>query len=630
MPLISSSSPVIDRKNHIVNGDFATDVSGWSGATITRVSGKGNNQVSTGPHKAKMVTTSNSNIHQQVTGLTIGKKYIFSYRHFGGYTSAHVGPNTSSASALLSTGDSWAPDPKGVVKSGVFTADATSVYVNIYGIGNNTSYFTDVKLVEDYYHHAGSTTSGTSKVAMSGEYPKIAPTAVHDFSNSRKLDERWYFRRASGGTYYGPNGYVQTVGLHIPRFQHDPDTLECLGLLTESSRTNHVTNNSSSSHVSNAFGGGALHTYTGTNPEGKYNACWYYQCGTASGYAGISINVSGLTNATNRYFCFSIYLKILTGSYNTIVLYDNAQGGGNGYARFNLSTGTMEMESNANTCAIQKCKDGWYRVRVSGLRPTTPTDSSMMVNFYNGSTNSFAADGSSQFAFWGAQYEDENKRWPAMPIKTTGSKVTSAADRHFIYGQDFQDMYDASHTDNHGHGTLMMVTDKNSLGNWANASGSIGVDAVNGNMRSIFHMGHSSQYRDTMANTMANTYILWATTLNAQNAYVGLDGTGQHTFKTAVRWNKNHSGMDWDGQMAAASQHKSHVSAAPDPGSGSTYRGIQTHWQALAMGGNLSWEAPTTTTADGWQDSTVRYLAIWDKESSDDELLSLCSVGSAP
>ena len=87
----------------------------------------------------------------------------------------------------------------------MFTADATSVYVNIYGIGNNTSYFTDVKLVEDYYHHAG-TTSGTSKVAMSGEYPKIAPTAVYDFSNSRKLDERWYFRRASIGTYYGPNG----------------------------------------------------------------------------------------------------------------------------------------------------------------------------------------------------------------------------------------------------------------------------------------------------------------------------------------------------------------------------------------------------------------------------------------
>ena len=306
MPLISSSSPVIDRRNHIANGDFATDVSGWSGATITRVTGKGNNQLSTGPHKAKLVTTSNSNIHQQVTGLTIGKKYIFSYRHFGGYTSAHVGPNTSSASALLSTGDSWSADPKGVIKSGVFTADATSVYVNIYGIGNNTSYFTDVKLVEDYSHHAGAT-SGTSKVAMSGEYPKIAPTAVYDFSNSRKLDERWYFRRESIGTYYGPNGYVQTVGNNQPRFQHDPDTLECLGLLTESGTTNHITNNAGSGHVSNAFGGGAVHTYTGLNPEGKSSASWYYQAGTSSGYAGFSINVSGLTNATNRYFCFSIY-----------------------------------------------------------------------------------------------------------------------------------------------------------------------------------------------------------------------------------------------------------------------------------------------------------------------------------
>ena len=625
MPIVTSSSPIIDRRNHITNGDFTTDVSGWSGATITRITG---NKIS--PGRAQIVTTSNNNCHQQITGLTVGKKYVFSYRHFKGYTSAHVGPNTSSGSALLSTGDTWATEARGVVKSGVFTANATSVYVNIYGIGSNTSVFDDVKLVEDYSHHAGATT-GTSKVAMSGEYPKVAPTAVFDFANSRHLDERWYFRRACNGTYYGSNGYVQSVGHNQPRFQHNPDTLECLGLLTENGRTNHVTNNSASNQgSSNTFGGGAVHSYTGLNPEGKSSASWYYQCGTANGYAGISINVSGLTNDTNRYFCFSVYLKLLTSSYNTIALYDNAQGGGNGYARFNLSNGTMTNEANANTCSIQKCKDGWYRVRVSGKRPTTPTSSAMMINFYNGTTNSFAADGSSQFAFWGAQYEDENNRWPVMPIKTTGSKVTTVADRHYIYGQDFQDIYDGSHTNNHGHGTVMFITDKNQFGNWSNTSGSIGVDAVNGNMRSMWKMGHASQHRDTMTNTMANTYILWSTTLNAQNAYVSIDGTGQHAVKTAARWNKHHSGMDWDAQLVGATQHRSSVSVAGDPGSGSSYRSIQTHWQVLAAGGNLSWESPTTTSHNSFQPSTLRYLAIWDQESSDDQLLSLCSVGSAP
>ena len=129
---------------------------------------------------------------------------------------------------------------------------------------------------------------------------------------------------------------------------------------------------------------------------------------------------------------------------------------------------------------------------------------------------------------------------------------------------------------------------------------------------------------------MANTYILWSTTLNAQNAYVSIDGTGQHVVKTAARWNKHHSGMDWDAQLVGATQHRSSVSVAGDPGSGSAYRSIQTHWQVFAAGGNLSWESPTTGTNNGFQPSVLRYLAIWDQESSDDELLSLCSVGSAP
>ena len=88
--------------------------------------------------------------------------------------------------------------------------------------------------------------------------------------------------------------------------------------------------------------------------------------------------------------------------------------------------------------------------------------------------------------------------------------------------------------------------------------------------------------------------------------------------------------MDWDAQLVGATQHRSSVAVASDPGSGSPYRSIQTHWQQFAVGGNLSWENPTTTTTSAWHHNTIRYIAIWDKESSDDELISLCSVGSAP
>jgi hypothetical protein len=46
------------------------------------------------------------------------------------------------------------------------------------------------------------------------------------------------FTRASGATYIGSNGLIQSAAINTPRFDHDPVTLACKGLLIEEGRTN--------------------------------------------------------------------------------------------------------------------------------------------------------------------------------------------------------------------------------------------------------------------------------------------------------------------------------------------------------------------------------------------------------
>ena len=48
------------------------------------------------------------------------------------------------------------------------------------------------------------------------------------------------FTRATTGTFIGSNGLIQTASINVARFDHDPVTLACKGLLIEESRTNLV------------------------------------------------------------------------------------------------------------------------------------------------------------------------------------------------------------------------------------------------------------------------------------------------------------------------------------------------------------------------------------------------------
>ena len=88
----------------------------------------------------------------------------------------------------------------------------------------------------------------------------IMPSLNLDFVNSETLDPRITFTRNSSATRTNDRGFIETVGTNTPRFDYDPITGACNGLLIEDSRTNFFANTLVS-------GGGVVGTGTVLGPD---------------------------------------------------------------------------------------------------------------------------------------------------------------------------------------------------------------------------------------------------------------------------------------------------------------------------------------------------------------------------
>jgi len=73
----------------------------------------------------------------------------------------------------------------------------------------------------------------------------IMPTLRLDFVNSNVLDPRITFTRSSSATYFNKFGTLTTVSNNTPRFDYNPNTLTCNGLLIEQQSTNILLNSAS-------------------------------------------------------------------------------------------------------------------------------------------------------------------------------------------------------------------------------------------------------------------------------------------------------------------------------------------------------------------------------------------------
>ena len=249
-------------------------------------------------------------------------------------------------------------------------------------------------------------------MSISQNFPNTRPSLSINFARSQILDPRITFTRTTSGTRVGPDGYIEVIPADQPRFDFDPVTGECLGLLIEESRTNLIRYSIISNVVGWSISGSTVTNNATTAPDGT-NTAARIQVDPGGYVADLSISVTA-----GQTYTFSFWVKSVSGSGTWgINIYDH--GGANiGHHRTTVNI-----------------TEEWQRVSYT----YTPTGTA--VNVYVSDDREGLATISDAYV-WGAQLEQGSFKTSLIP--TEGSTKTRNADNASITGSNFTEWYNPS------------------------------------------------------------------------------------------------------------------------------------------------------------------------------------------
>ena len=277
---------------------------------------------------------------------------------------------------------------------------------------------------------------------------RVLPKLALDFTTA-SLDSRITFTRTTDAThpatYVNSSGYVTAATNNQPRFDYDPVTLACKGLLIEESRANLLT-------YSNGFENTTpwpqtnvtVSSAAATSPDGTNNACKIEETSANGTHGLVTASISFTQNVANT---FSVYAK--KGERNIITL---AVAGVSGVS-FNLATGASGSTfTNANwstpTYSITDCGNGFYRCTATFTRLATTTSTTIYLNLSDNasslptSIDSYVGTTGYGVYVYGAQLEVG--AFPTSYIPTTTAALTRNADVATMTGTNFSDWFNAS------------------------------------------------------------------------------------------------------------------------------------------------------------------------------------------
>ena len=272
------------------------------------------------------------------------------------------------------------------------------------------------------------------------DYPTVLPTLDLDFANTKTLDPRITFTRASGGSYVGPVSLIKYAGVNEARFDHDPETGESLGLLIEEARTNLVTD----SITLNNFPDKTNVTVQDNaiiSPDGTQNAGKIIETNDTGFHALSRINVSTLQNTT---YTISGYFKkaerkIVTISFRNNTFWGTPFGPS---ATFDIETGNLLFTSGVIISTdVLSVGNGWYRCSATATRDSSGTiisGISIDIHRDKNQNNYQGIEGTGIYA-WGLQFEAGS--FASSFIPTQGSTRTRGRDIAKITGKNVTDFY---------------------------------------------------------------------------------------------------------------------------------------------------------------------------------------------
>ena len=366
------------------------------------------------------------------------------------------------------------------------------------------------------------------------DYPICRPSLDLDFTQE-VLDPRITFSRGTIGTRVNRNRLIETVPANIPRFDYDPVTGECKGLLIEESRTNLVTYSEDFSQSvwtktrSNILSNAAI------APDGTNTAFKLYNDTTVNAshrLTSTAVVPAGLALPTGSIFVKAAeYSRVLMS-----VIRDNGTAFAGLEVAFDLKTGTIitNLGYSGVTGRIEPYGNGWYRISVVSTVAAT-TNYAIRINLLNtflSSAATYSGDNTSGIYVWGAQLEAG--AFPTSYIPTTASTVTRTADLASMTGTNFSSWYNSSEgtlfakwsypfTPSSFPGVANLQTSSatnNSIAITTNFANHNRFGAVGSNV-SIFDAQNT---KDLSPNFVALSAIAYIT--NTANTYISFSGTG--------------------------------------------------------------------------------------------------------
>ncbi len=323
-----------------------------------------------------------------------------------------------------------------------FTYTATPGDLDLNGIGISSPISLNGGTIEDLAGNAidaadlAFTPPDTSNVNIS--YPSMSMDFANDrYSYNGTLYNSFStfasaasvtFTNDGNGTYVDASGNIQQGSANTPRLDHDPDTLEPLGILIEEERTNLFTynklNDAALQSTDQMLGDVSINgsqagvtaevVATGTENGLPYIDWHIYGTNSSGGVYFFNITDTNTVNISAGYnLTVSAYLKLVAGSTSgtTIRLYQHYRDGSNAL----LSSTTLDV-----TPSITSNLTRFFNPSTAPTSSATLQHKGIYVRMANGAT----ADITLRVA--GLQVEEGE--FATSYIPTSGSAVTRAAD----------------------------------------------------------------------------------------------------------------------------------------------------------------------------------------------------------
>ena len=225
-----------------------------------------------------------------------------------------------------------------------------------------------------------------------------------------------------------------------PRFDHDPVTLACKGLLIEESRTNMLVQSEDFTITQWAKTGVTITGNTTTAPDSLNTGDLLSEDTNSSVHA---VQQTGYTLTASQSYTASVFAK--AGSHTSFQISLSVTAFGTGlFANFVLTGGGSVGTSNGVTARIESFPNGWYRcsVTISSVTGGVGGSVAVVANNNNSSASrnvSYLGTGAQVVYIWGAQLEAGS--FATSYIPTVSSSVVRSADVCSITGSDFTMFY---------------------------------------------------------------------------------------------------------------------------------------------------------------------------------------------